>query len=232
MISTPDRCEAVELIEEAVHAGASAGRACAELGLSQRTYQRWTQGEGVRSDRRPQAQRPKPANQLPPQEREQILVVCNSDAYGSLPPSQIIPALADQGIYLASEATFYRVLRAAGQLHHRGKAQAPRNRSKPQAYRASGPNQVWGWDITFLASTVTGRFYRLYLVLDIYSRKIVAWEVHENESAEHAAMLIRKACLAERIGTPGLVLYADKGSTHERCHDAGDPPAAGYCAVV
>lgn len=84
------------------------------------------------------------------------------------------PALADRGIYLAPEATFYRVLRATGQLQHRGRARAPRKRSKPLAHRASKPNQVWSWDITFLASTVAGRFYRLYLMLDIYSRKIVA----------------------------------------------------------
>lgn len=212
MISAPDRREAVELIEEAVNAGASARRACEDLGLSQRTYQRWRQGDGVREDRRPEAERPEPANKLTSPEREQILDTCNGEAYCSLPPSQIVPALADEGIYLASEASFYRVLRAAGQLRHRGKAQAPGKQSKPPAHRASGPNDVWSWDITFLASTIAGLFYRLYLVMDIYSRKIVAWEVHETEAAEHAAVLIRKACLAEGVGQQGLVLHSDNGS--------------------
>lgn len=212
MISAPDRREAVELIEEAVNAGASAKRACEDLGISQRTYQRWTQGDGVREDRRPEAERPEPANKLTSPEREQILDTCNGEAYCSLPPSQIVPALADEGIYLASEASFYRVLRAAGQLRHRGKAQAPGKRSKPPAHRASGPNEVWSWDITFLASTIAGLFYRLYLVMDIYSRKIVTWEVHETEAAEHAAVLIRKACLAEGVGQQGLVLHSDNGS--------------------
>lgn len=212
MISAPDRREAVELIEEAVNAGASAKRACEDLGISQRTYQRWTQGDGVREDRRPEAERPEPANKLTSPEREQILDICNGEAYCSLPPSQIVPALADEGIYLASEASFYRVLRAAGQLRHRGKAQAPGKRSKPPAHRASGPNEVWSWDITFLASTIAGLFYRLYLVMDIYSRKIVTWEVHETEAAEHAAVLIRKACLAEGVGQQGLVLHSDNGS--------------------
>lgn len=212
MISAPDRREAVELIEEAVNAGASAQCACEDLGISQRTYQRWRQGDGVREDRRPEAERPEPANKLTSQEREQILDTCNGEAYCSLPPSQIVPALADEGIYLASEATFYRVLREAGQLRHRGKAQAPGKRSKPPAHRASGPNEVWSWDITFLASTIAGLFYRLYLVMDIYSRKIVAWEVHETEAAEYAAVLIRKACLAEGVGEQGLVLHSDNGS--------------------
>jgi transposase InsO family protein len=97
-------------------------------------------------------------------------------------------------------------------LHHRGRAQAPRKVSKPEAYRATAPNQVWSWDITFLASIITGRFFRLYLVMDIYSRKIVGWEVHENETADHASLLISKACLAEGICRQGLVLHSDNGS--------------------
>ena len=104
------------------------------------------------------------------------------------------------------------MLRKADQLHHRGKAQAPRQVSKPKSYQATAPNQVWSWDITFLATTTKGLFYRLYLIIDIYSRKIVGWEVHEQESAEHAAVLIRKACLAEDICEQGLVLHSDNGS--------------------
>ena len=121
------------------------------------------------------------------------------------------PRLADNGAYLASESSFYRVLRAADQLHRRGRAKAPRTVPKPQGYKARAANQVWSWDITFLASTLRGAFYRLYLVEDIFSRKIVGWEVHEQESAEHASVLIRKACLAEGIHQDGLVLHADNG---------------------
>ena len=147
-----------------------------------------------------------------PRSAQQILAICNQPEHASLPPSQIVPRLADQGRYLASEASFYRVLREADQLHHRGKAQAPRTLSKPTGHKASGPNQVWSWDITYLATTVAGLFYRLYLVMDIYSRKIVGWEVHEREAAEHAAVLIRKAVLAEGITDQGLVLHSDNGS--------------------
>ena len=212
MISAPDRRNAVELIDETVEAGASASKACVELHISLRTYQRWTQEAGVKADGRPQAQRPQPANKLSDEEREEILTTCNAPAYQSLPPSQIVPALADEGLYLASEASFYRVLREADQLQERGKAQAPRTLSKPKGYKATGPNQVWTWDITYLAASVKGTFHRLYLMMDIYSRKIVGWEIHDNETAEHASLVIRKAALAQGVSKPGLVLHSDNGS--------------------
>ncbi len=212
MINVSDRRKAVELIEEAIEDGASAHNACEELEISLRTYKRWAAGDEVKSDGRPDTPRPKPANTLRPEERQQILDTCNKEEYQSLPPSQIVPTLADEGIYIASESSFYRILKEDKQLQRRGKAQAPKRASKPEAYKATAPNQLWSWDITFLATTITGIFYRLYLVMDIYSRKIVGWEIHENETAEHAALLIRKACLSEGIGEPGLVLHSDNGS--------------------
>jgi transposase InsO family protein len=213
MISTPDRRRAVELIDEAVADGASMPRACEELQISLRTYQRWTSTQGeVKADARPQAERPEPANKLSTQEKQQIIETCNREEYSSLPPSQIVPALADQGSYIASESSFYRVLKQADQLHRRGKAQAPRTVGKPTSHQASAANQLWSWDITYLATTIAGMFYRLYLVMDIYSRKIVGWEVHENETADHASRLIRKACLAEGVSVGGLVLHSDNGS--------------------
>ncbi|MCU7895386.1 MAG: IS3 family transposase, partial [Candidatus Thiodiazotropha sp. (ex Lucinoma aequizonata)] len=177
-----------------------------------RTYKRWTDGDGVKADGRPDAERPEPANKLKSEERQQILETCNEEAYRSLPPSQIVPALADKDTYIASESSFYRILKEADQLHRRGRAQAPRRVSKQEAYKTTAPNQVWSWDITFLATTISGIFYRLYLVMDIYSRKIVGWKIHENETADHASLLIRKACLAEGISEQGLVLHSDNGS--------------------
>jgi transposase InsO family protein len=212
MISTPNRRETVELIEEAMAAGASQANACETLGLSARTYQRWTRYGGIEADGRPEVERKAPSNKLSEAEREQIIETCNRPEYASLPPAQIVPALADKGEYIASESSFYRVLREANQVRHRGKAQPPRKVAKPKAHRADGPNQVWSWDITYLASTVLGMFFRLYLVMDIYSRKIVGWEVHESESAEHAAILIEKACWAEQVRQDGLVLHSDNGS--------------------
>lgn len=210
-----DRQMAIDLIDEACTAGARQARACAVLEIDVRTLRRWRRQQGDEqrlSDRRREAAAERvPANKLSPQERARILAVCHAPAYQSLPPSQIVPRLADEGEYLASESTFYRILREADQQHRRGRAQAPRTLPKPLGHKAEGPNQVWSWDITYLAASIRGAFYRLYLVEDIFSRKIVGWEVHEDEKAEHASLLIRKTCLAEGIHAEGLVLHADNG---------------------
>jgi transposase InsO family protein len=126
-------------------------------------------------------------------------------------PHQIVPKLADEGIFLASESTFYRVLKAARQTTHRGRSKAPQRRA-PTTHQATGPNQVWCWDITWMPSTVKGRYFYWYMVKDIYSRLLVANEVHAAESADHAGELIRKACLRERIAGGPLVLHSDNGS--------------------
>jgi len=180
-----------------------------------RTFQRWMRSkqQGTLGDRRKTAaQQRVPGNALSPEERAEILRVSNQPEYRSLPPSQIVPRLADAGTYIASESSFYRVLRDAGQINRRGAAEAPREVPKPKGYCARQPNQVWSWDITFLASSVRGQFYRLYLIEDIYSRKIVGWEVHTEERAEHASVLISKACLAEGVRRNQLVLHADNDS--------------------
>jgi len=211
MISPADRRHAIDLIDEAVMAGARQRKACEILEISVRTYQRWSRDEAALHDSRPDAQRPVPANKLSPEEREAILAISNSPVFRSLPPSQIVPALADEGRYLASESTFYRVLREAGQQHHRGRSEEPR-RKTPSTHSAAGPNQVWCWDITWLPGPARGLFYYLYLIMDLYSRKIVAWEIHETEASDLAAGLIRRACLSEGIAARPLVLHSDNGS--------------------
>jgi putative transposase len=124
---------------------------------------------------------------------------------------RIVPALADRGEYLASESTFYRVLRAEGQAQRRGRARPP-TRTVPKAHRATAPNQLWSWDITYLATTVQGMFFYLYLILDVYSRKIVGLEVFEAESAEHATTVFRRAYLREGVVGKPLVLHSDNGA--------------------
>ena len=212
MISTPDRRRTVELIDEAVRAGARKAPACRLLGLSVRTVQRWRCDGDVGEDRRPNAERPVPTNALSEAERGAVLAVCNSPEHASLPPSQIVPRLADQGTYLASESTFYRILRDADAQHHRGRAKAPQARRAPPSHTADGPNQVWCWDITYLPGPVRGTFYYLYLILDLYSRKIVGWDVHDQENSEYASAVVRRAVLAEGAVKRPLVLHADNGS--------------------
>jgi putative transposase len=199
-------------IDEACAAGARLTKACEVLTLSPRTLQRWREDGEVKADRRKEASVNRcPANKLSEQERQQILGVVNAPEFAYLPPSRIVPALADRGQYLASESSIYRILREADQLAKRGKAKPP-TRQRPAPLQADGPNQLWSWDITYLATTVRGTFYYLYLIMDVYSRKIVGWEVYEAESTDYAADVFRKAYLREGVSGADLVLHSDNGS--------------------
>jgi putative transposase len=171
MISALDRPQRVTLIEEARQAGARLAGACAELGIDVRTSQRWTQGNELKGDGRPDAVRPPPANKLSAEERARVLAICHEPLYASLPPGQIVPRLADQGEYLASESSFYRILRAADEQRHRGRSRAPRPPAEPPRLVARASNEVWTWDISWLTGPVKGLFFYLYLIVDLYSRK-------------------------------------------------------------
>jgi len=199
-------------ISEAIEAGARKKPACEEAGISVRTAQRWLQAGEIKEDRRSSVKRSAPASTLSEEEREAILTTCNEEEYASLPPSQIVPRLADKGVYIASESSFYRILKDANQVNHRGRAKAKQKRQAPTTHIAKKPNSVWSWDISYLPSRVRGQFYYLYLILDIYSRKIVGWEVHEREGGDEAAALIQRAVLAEGCFGQPLVLHADNGS--------------------
>ena len=192
-------------IAEAIRTGARQHRACAEAGIDERTLQRWRQ---VDDDRRGQVPR-KAANRLAEEEVTKLLAVVNSTEFRDASPKQIVPALADRGEYLASESTIYRLLRARGLMKHRGASRPPRPQA-PRQYVATGPNQVWSWDITYLRTPVRGAFCYLYLVEDVWSRQIVAWDVHDRESPDLAAALITRACQDE-VSAPGLVLHSDNG---------------------
>ena len=211
MISTPDRQMAVELIDEAVGNGARKRLACRELGLDIRTHQRWHREGELRSDGRCEAVRPQPANKFSALERAAVLCTVNEPRFAALPPTQIVPRLADEGRYLASESTFYRILRQQSQLQYRSRARVAVRREVPRRC-ARAPNQLWCWDITYLPTQVRGLFFFLYLILDVYSRKIVAHEVHALECGEHAAALIERAVLREGISGEGLVVHQDNGS--------------------
>jgi transposase InsO family protein len=204
-----DRQDIIGMIDDAVANGARLSKACDVLALSQRTIQRWR--HNLVDARKAAASKRQPANKLTDKERDQILAICNQSQFASMSPNQIVPALADQGTYVASESSFYRVLRQADQLRPRGKAK-PANHKRPQAIEASGPNQVWSWDITYLPTIVKGVWFYLYMIIDIYSRKIVGWEVFDSESADNASLLIRKTCLKEKIASKPLVLHSDNGS--------------------
>jgi transposase InsO family protein len=202
----------IALLDESCAAGARLAESCKILGLSPRTVQRWRQTGAVKVDgRKAGAQGRIPANRLAEQERAEILSTANAPRFAHLPPSQIVPQLADEGRYLASESSFYRVLREEKQLARRGKAKAP-SHSRPPELVATAPNQLWSWDITYLGTTVKGLYFYLYLIMDLFSRKIVGWEVFAEESAEHAATVFRKAYLREGVAGHLLRLHSDNGS--------------------
>jgi putative transposase len=198
----------VALIEEAVHAGARLEPACEQLGLTSRSIQRW-QGQAGGEDRRSGPHRD-PANKLSDVERKDVLRIANSEQFRDVSPKQIVPRLADCGIYVASESTFYRILRAEGQMTHREHARPPTH-SRPREHVATGPGQVWSWDITYMHSARRGSFYYLYMIEDVWSRKIVGWEVYEEESMELAAELMERICEQMGIAQEGLVLHSDNG---------------------
>jgi hypothetical protein len=163
MISLEDRHMIARSVEEAHRDGARLEYACAEAGITVRTLQRWKRCEGLeRGDRRPQAVRPVPAHALSEAERGQILQIANEPRFAELPPARIVPMLADEGVYVASESSFSGVLRSRVQTRHRGRAKAPQRTRPPSTHVATAPRQVFCWDMTYLPATVIGRWYFLH----------------------------------------------------------------------
>ena len=197
------------LVDEAVSRGARQSRACEVLGLAPRTVERWRRAPEA-GDQRRGPQTPCAAA-LSEAERAHILEVVNRPEFREKCPWQIVATLADRGEYIGSESTLYRVLKAARQLGHRENSRAQSHR-RPAVKEATGPCQVWSWDISYLKGRVRGQFYYLYLVLDVWSRRIVGWDVHEEESAVHASRLMSEACLRHRIKAEQLVLHSDNGA--------------------
>jgi putative transposase len=211
-----DRQILVRDIEQACADGARLAPACALAGIDARRLRRWQAGDGLKQgDRRPDADRPIPSHALSEGERARIIVVANEPRFAETPPARIVPALADEGIYLASESSFHRVLREHGQMNRRGRAQPPRRSRPPTTHIASRPGDVWCWDVTFLPAQIQGRWFYFYLILDLFSRKIVGFEVHDTDSAEHAAHLARRTALAEDVHARAArpVLHGDNGAT-------------------
>lgn len=204
-----DRHQIIVLISTAVDSGARQSKACDIVGISAKTYQRWSR-PGHHNDGRLDTKN-SPANKLGELERQRLIKLSNEPEYSNLPPNQIVPKLADQGVYLASESTFYRVLKAENQLQHRQKSK-PTGQVKPKALCATAPNQLYSWDISYLPTSVRGIFLYLYLVMDIFSRKIVGWQVYEEESSAQAADLMIDICRHEAIPRHQVTLHSDNGS--------------------
>lgn len=199
----------LKFLDEAQAAGARLAPACRELGLDPRTVQRW-RACGVGDDRR-DGPRTVAHNKLKAAERQRIIDVANSPRFRDLSPKQIVPLLADDGEYVASESTFYRVLREEKMLAHRGRAKPPTSQP-PREHVATGPNQVCSWDITYLRTPIKGLFFYLYLYVDVWSRKITGFRVEDSEDSDLAAQLLVEVCASEGIDPAGLVVHQDNGA--------------------
>ena len=208
-MSLVDRKQCAELVRVASASGARRVASCEILCLSLRTLERWER-QPDQADARV-GPKTMPIHALSALEKSEIITTANAPEYRDRSPWQIVAKLADLGRYLASESSFYRVLKANDLLSHRSKSQ-PKKCSQPKALVAKNPNEVWSWDITYLKSPVTGRFYYLYLMVDIFSRMIVGWSVEEVESGNHAASLIEAACVSQRVRRGQVTLHSDNGS--------------------
>lgn len=198
----------VALIEEAVASGAGHSKACHTVGLAPTTIKRWLAASDTQDRRR--GPKTKPHNALSDQERASVASLMNAPEHSSMTPDTLVPYLATLGLYFASQSTFYRIARALKLLSARGRAR-PRKHRRPQEFKATGPNQVWAWDITFLPMTVRGRFLKLYVIIDVWSRMIVGAEVHLHEDDKLAAKLIERCCVEQDVDRDQLVLHSDNG---------------------
>ena len=154
-----ERARLIALFDEAVVGGASRYQAAAVIGISERTLKRWRSERGaIVEDQRPHAGQRRQPHQLTHEEEQAILNTCHRSEYQSLPPSQIVPLLADEGVYLASESSFYRVLKKHHQQHHRGRMKPRRSVPEPTSFTATGPNQVTSVIVPPLCEVSTGIF--------------------------------------------------------------------------
>jgi len=211
--------------------------ACAAVGRPRATHYRRLRPPGAR----PATRRPAPPNALSAEERTAVVNTLRSPRFVDLAPAQVFYVLLDEGTYLASISTMYRLLRALDEVHERRRQATHPPRVRPELV-ATGPNVVWSWDITKLKGPRKGVYYSLYVVLDIFSRCVVAWCVAPSESGELASDLIADAVARHEIAPGTLTVHADRGSsmtsnpvaellvflgigrTHSRPHVSNDNP--------
>jgi putative transposase len=209
--------------------------ACMALYVNRASYYRAQKPTPARKPR------PRPTRALSDDERTRVLATLDSEPFMDLAPAQVYAKLLEDGEYLCSTRTMYRVLAAAGQVRERRAQRCHPAYTKPQLV-ATAPNQVWSWDTTKLPGPAKGTYYTLYVILDIFSRYIVGWQVTERESAAVAQELIAACCRDQRIVREQLTVHADRGSpmvakstaqlyldlgiakSHSRPHTSNDNP--------
>jgi putative transposase len=182
--------------------------ACRALGIARAALYRLRRPQ----EAAPKAPRPKPSNALAPQERQTVLETLNSERFMDKAPTEVYATLLDEASYLCSIRTMYRILDAAGEVRERRDQARHPDYKKPELL-ATGPNQVWSWDITKLRGPLKWSYFHLYVILDIFSRYVVGWMVSTHESAVLAERLIKETILKHGIERNQLTLHADRGSS-------------------
>ena len=204
-----EKQDIIEMINTAHKNGARKRKACELLGINIRTIERWEKN-GLNDNRKGALK--KISNKLSLDERKKVIDISCNEKYRNLPPEKIVAMLADKGVYIASESTFRRVLKAEGLLRYRGESKPRKNNYSPPELIATAPNQVWSWDITYLKTEIKGKFYYLYLIMDVWSRLITGYSVHEEESGVHSSRLIKESCLKHGVKKGELNFHSDNGS--------------------
>jgi putative transposase len=211
---------------------------CRALALPRASYYRWQQPqEKVRTPGSPR----RIPRALPPQERQQVLAVLNDERFADLPPAEVYATLLDEGKYLCSLRTMYRILQENAQVKER-RRQLRHPRYQAPELLATRPNQLWSWDITKLKGPVKWSYFYLYVLLDVFSRYVVGWLAALRESATLAQRLIAETCARQGITQDQLTIHADHGpamiaksvaalladlgitQTHSRPHVSNDNP--------
>lgn len=226
---------------DTLRSGLAVAVACQALGVPRATVYRARHRRRVIVSRARLIPRPRPPLALSDAERETLLAALNSERFADMAPRAIYATLLDEGQYLASVRTMYRVLAAAGQSLERRRQRTHPPYAKPELL-AVAPRQVWSWDITKLKGPVRWSVYHLYVILDIFSRYVVGWMVALREAAELAEQLIAETIAKQQIAPGTLTLHADRGTsmrskpvaallvdlnvarTHSRPHVSDDNP--------
>lgn len=197
----------MNLISEAIKSGARTRKACESLEISTSSYERWRAGAILDSRKGSKKNVPRKFTE---EEAKIVIDTCCSSEYKDLNPHKIHAALLDKGLYIGSISSFYRILRKNKLLNHRGNTKPPQKRTPPPERKATGPNQVWTWDITFLKTDVRGLFFYAYVIIDIWDRSIVRWAIHDREDDTLASELFNHALRDNQY--PSVFVHSDNGN--------------------
>lgn len=202
----------ISLIREAVDAGVRQREACRVIGITERTLQRWQSQEHGGQDARRGPHTPS-AHRLTEAEKDEVVAHSNRPGLRNLSAERVIAKLADEDIYVCSERSLRRIQKERNQANYRGRAKPATAVHKPREYAASEPLRVLSWDITYLRNaSLRGAYFYLYLYVDVWSRRILGWAVHDEQTTEHAAALLRRVCRDFSIEADTAVLHQDNGA--------------------